>query len=214
MAGVQRVGLTGGLGSGKSTIAAILKKCGATLIDADAISRQLTACGGSAIPLIRSQFGASVLLADGSLDRKKMRTWVYAEPSARQRLENIIHPLVAIEIQRLTDLAREAGSGCVVFDIPLLVESGRWREQVDTVLVVDCSVATQIERVTRRDGMLEKDIKVILDAQTTREKRLRAADSVIFNDRMTLLELDHEVTQFTKALRLSSCQSEDIGKSA
>ena len=122
-----RIGLTGGIGSGKSTVLAMLQELGAVAIDADAISRATTAPGGRAIALIAQKFGADFITADGALDRVKMRERAYAHPEARRDLEQIIHPLVGEEIGRQVDAALAAGARCIVFDIPLLVESGRWR---------------------------------------------------------------------------------------
>src|SRR4051812_20624711 len=125
-----RIGLTGGIGSGKSTVLAMLQALGAVAIDADAISRATTAAGGAAISGISSRFGAEFIGADGALDRARMRERAYAHPESRKELEAIIHPLVGEEIARQVDDALAAGAACIVFDIPLLVESGRWRAQL------------------------------------------------------------------------------------
>jgi dephospho-CoA kinase len=148
-----RIGLTGGIGSGKSTVLAMLQALGAVAIDADAISRATTAPGGAAIPLIARQFGPEFIAADGALDRARMRERAYAHPESRRELEQIIHPLVGEEIARQVEAALAAGARCIVFDIPLLVESGRWRQQVDRVLVVDCEPETQVARVAARSGL-------------------------------------------------------------
>ena len=136
-----RLGLTGGIGSGKSTVAKILVEQGATLIDADDISRATTASGGAAITLIAAQFGPGVVNADGSMNRGAMRQRIFSDSNARQQLEAIIHPLVSNESARQAEVARQAGCALLVFDIPLLVESSRWRNQLDRVLVVDCEGA-------------------------------------------------------------------------
>ena len=142
-----RIGLTGGIGSGKSTVLAMLQALGAVPVDADAISRATTAAGGAAIPAIARQFGPEFVAADGALDRARMRQRAYAQPESRRALERIIHPLVAAEITRQVAAAQAAGARCIVFDIPLLVESGRWRAQLDRMLVVDCAPDTQVARV-------------------------------------------------------------------
>jgi dephospho-CoA kinase len=177
-----RVGLTGGIGSGKSTVAGTLAECGAVIIDADAISRQATATGGSAIPLIEAEFGADLLTAEGSLDRDKMRHLVFGEPEAKRRLEAIVHPLVGAETARQSAQAVRAGSPCIVFDVPLLVESGRWRPQVDSVLVVDCNEETQISRVMARNGWTREMVQKVMAGQASRSRRLAAADVCINND--------------------------------
>ena len=190
---VLKVGLTGGIGSGKSTVAQMLMDRGAAVIDADAISRATTAPGGSAMPHIRAQFGPEFVGADGGLDRARMRDLVFQQPSARQQLEAIIHPLVAQETQHQTDVAMAQGHRCLVFDVPLLAESKRWQGQVDKVLVVDCSPATQIARVMARNGLSEEEVRRIMAAQTSRDKRLAIADWVILNDGLSLSDLREQV---------------------
>src|SRR6185369_2771373 len=144
-----RIGLTGGIGSGKSTVAALLAGHGAAIIDTDAIARQLTLPGGAAIDAIRAAFGAEMIAANGALDRERMRSVAFQDPAARQRLEAILHPLIGLETARQ---AAESPAPVKVFDVPLLVESQRWRAIVDRVLVVDCSTATQSARVAQRQG--------------------------------------------------------------
>jgi dephospho-CoA kinase len=176
------LGLTGGIGSGKSTVAAALGACGAAIIDADAIARAATAAGGSAIAAIQSAFGPGLIGADGALDRAAMRALVFGDASARQRLEAIVHPLVGAEIERQSARAIAAGTRLLVHDIPLLAESGaRWRRRIERVLVVDCEPATQIERVIARSQLPRRQVEAIVAAQATRAARLRAADLVIFN---------------------------------
>jgi dephospho-CoA kinase len=177
-----RVGLTGGIGSGKSTVAGLLADCGAAIIDADAISRQTTAPGGAALPLISRQFGMEMVTAQGALDRDRMRALVFSDPEAKLRLEAIIHPLVGAETARQAALAEKAGSRCIVFDVPLLVESGRWRRQVDQVLVVDCSEDTQISRVMARNGWTREQVAQVMAGQASRSRRRAAADVCIAND--------------------------------
>ncbi|MGZ5179720.1 MAG: dephospho-CoA kinase [Ramlibacter sp.] len=189
----MRVGLTGGIGSGKSTVLEMLRQLGAGVIDADAISRATTACGGAAIGPIAQRFGADFIAADGSLDRERMRAHVYANPQARQELEAVIHPLVGAESARQVEQALAQGARCIVFDVPLLVESGRWRRQVDRVLVVDCLPATQIARVVARSALAPEQVQAIMAAQAPRALRLQAADAVIFNDGLSLQQLQAQV---------------------
>lgn len=176
---ILRLGLTGGIGSGKSTVARLLQERGATVIDADAISRACTLEGGAAIPAIAQTFGQEFIAPDGALDRPRMRDHVFAHPEARQALEAIVHPLVRAEIRQQAAASR---SPCLVFDVPLLVESPEWRHQLDRVLVVDCSEETQIRRVTERNGWDHSTIEAVLRSQSPRARRLVAADTVIFND--------------------------------
>ena len=192
-----RLGLTGGIGSGKSTVAGFLQQMGAHTIDADAISRATTAAGGSAIAPLKAIFGAGVLTADGALDRDHMRHIVYADPGAKARLEAIIHPLVGQAIALQAEHAQRAGARCTVFDIPLLVESQHWRTRLDRVLVVDCSEQTQLTRVTARSGLTTQEIAKIIAAQATRRQRLACADSVLFNDGISLDDLRQQVQQIS-----------------
>ncbi|NCT96763.1 MAG: dephospho-CoA kinase [Comamonadaceae bacterium] len=174
-----RIGLTGGIGSGKSTVGARLQALGAELIDADAISRASTAAGGAAIPAVSDGFGPDFIDSDGALHRARMRELVFADPDARQRLEAIVHPIVAREIALRVTLSNKV---CVVFDVPLLAESPRWRPQLDRVLVVDCSEATQRRRVRARSGWDDAVLDGVLRSQSPRALRLAVADAVIFND--------------------------------
>lgn len=190
-----RLGLTGGIGSGKSTVLGMLQALGAAAIDADAISRATTAAGGAAIPRIARQFGPAFIGPDGALDRARMREHAYAHPGARRELEAIIHPLVGEEIARQVQAALAAAARCIVFDIPLLVESGRWRQQLDRVLVVDCEPETQVARVAARSGLAPDEIRAIIAAQAPRSLRLAAADLVVCNEGLTLEALRHEVEQ-------------------
>lgn len=188
-----KLGLTGGIGSGKSTIASLLAQLGAGLIDADAISRGVTAANGAGIKAILEAFGSDAIAASGELDRDWMRRLVFSDRTAKVRLEQIVHPLVTQEIARQTTLAAKQSVRCLVFDIPLLVESGHWRKNLDRVLVVDCDVATQVDRVVRRNGLAPGVVQSIVDAQTTRHNRLQAADIVIFNQGKSLDEIAQEV---------------------
>lgn len=187
-----RLGLTGGIGSGKSTVARLLVDRGAVLIDADALSRATTAAGGAAIPQIQAMFGASAIGVNGALDRDAMRTLVFNDPSAKARLESIIHPLVGQEIAAQAQRAEDAGAALVVFDIPLLVESGHWRRSLHRVLVVDCQETTQVARVAARNGLATAEVEKIIAAQATRTTRLAAADVVVYNDGLSLDQLAHE----------------------
>lgn len=185
------VGLTGGIGSGKSTVASMLANCGATVVDADRVARSLTEPGGAAMPAIRAVFGDAVLTATGALNREAMRQQVFAQPTARAQLEAIIHPLVA---QGMAAALHQApAGGVVVLDIPLLVESPRWRNQLDRVVVVDCQPSTQISRVVQRNGWPEATVQAVIQTQASRSTRLKAADVVIFNEELTLSALNSEV---------------------
>lgn len=186
MAGPTLLGLTGGIGSGKSTVAALLAERGAAIVDADAIARALTAANGAAIAAIRAEFGADYLTADGALDRARMRALAYADPAARQRLERIIHPLVTQQALQQARTAIAAGHRCVVFDIPLLAESGHWRTRLDRVLVVDCLPETQIRRVMQRSALTREEVQRIMDSQANRLARLRTADHVLYNEGLDL----------------------------
>jgi dephospho-CoA kinase len=192
---IQRIGLTGGIGSGKSTVARILVACGAVLIDADAISRQLTTPGGAAISELARQFGPQVITAAGALDRDRMRQLAFSDPAIKERLEAIIHPLVSQESLRQSSAAEAAGRACIVFDIPLLVESGRWRQQLDRVLVVDCTQDTQIARVMARNAWPREVVEKIMAGQASRMQRLAAADICICNDGLSLDALEGMVRQ-------------------
>ncbi len=201
-----RLGLTGGIGSGKSTVAQMLITHGATLIDADAISRASTAAGGSAIPHIAARFGRDAITPDGAMNRDVMRQRVFADPMVKRQLEAIIHPLVGAESARQAEVARLAGSALLVFDIPLLVESQRWRQQLDKVLVVDCEKATQISRVMAREtasnGWTLDAIEKVIASQADRSVRLAAADLVIYNDGLALGELAEQVRQIAGRITL------------
>ena len=199
-----QLGLTGGIGSGKSTVAKFLQILGAAVVDADAISRDLSAAGGQAIPVLASTFGQAFITSTGALDRDKMRALAYTDATARKRLESILHPMVGLEIERQTNAAIHAGSPCAVFDIPLLVESPIWRQKVDHVLVVDCTPEVQISRVMARNSLSHEEIQKIIKSQASREARLCAADTVIFNVALSLDQLGDEVQQISHRFGLSS----------
>jgi len=185
-----RIGLTGGIGSGKSTVAAMLAQRGAVVIDTDAIARRLTLAGGAAMPALQEAFGEQVARPDGALDRDAMRGRAFADPAAKQRLEAILHPLIGAEALRE---AAAATCRVIVFDVPLLAESAHWRSRVDRVLVVDSSAATQIERVAQRSGWTRDAAKRVITSQASRSARRAIADAVIFNDAIDIAALDAAV---------------------
>jgi dephospho-CoA kinase len=186
------IGLTGGIGSGKSTVASFWVACGAVLVDTDAISRQLTTRGGAALPALAAAFGDDILAPDGALNRDRMRSLVFADVQQRLRLESILHPMISAQAQAQ---AHAAGSRPVVFDVPLLSENSHWRQRVARVLVVDCSYPTQVERVMRRNDWPADTVQKIIAQQVSRERRRRIADAVIFNENLDLDALRHEVQQ-------------------
>lgn len=202
MATALRLGLTGGIGSGKSTVATQWQAMGAALIDADQLAKASTASGGAAIPAIEASFGLELLDANGALNRDAMRTLAFKDSSARARLEAIVHPLVGLAIEQAAQIAESQGSRCLVFDIPLLVESGHWRTRLQRVLVVDCEPETQIQRVMQRNGLSRPEVERILAAQASRKERLRAADVVLYNDGITLPVLARQVQQIGKQFGL------------
>lgn len=173
------VGLTGGIGSGKSTVADLFAAHGVPLVDTDVIAHRITAPHGIAMREIAAQFGPEFVAADGSLDRARMRALVFSDERARKRLEAITHPLIRAETEREQ---REAQGPYVIVVVPLLVESGSWKGRVNRVLCVDCSVETQIARVMARNGFSRDQVLAIIARQATREARLAAADDVIVND--------------------------------
>jgi len=173
------VGLTGGIGSGKTLVTDLFAARGVAIIDTDVIAHQLTAPGGLAIAAIGATFGAGFIDAGGAMDRARMRQLVFADAGAKQRLEAILHPLIQQECERA---AASATGPYLMFAVPLLVESGRWRERVARILVVDCPEQQQVERVMRRNGLAEAQVRAIMAAQVSRAERLAAADDVIVND--------------------------------
>jgi dephospho-CoA kinase len=172
------VGLTGGIGSGKSAAAAEFERLGATVVDTDAIAHELTQAGGAAIPEIERLFGKELIGQGGAMDRKKMRDRVFAEPAAKKALEALLHPLIREESRRRIERAR---GPYVIHVVPLLVESPDYRSRVDRVLVIDVPEELQVERVRRRSGLSESEVQAIVAAQATRAERLAAADDVIEN---------------------------------
>ncbi len=188
--GIAPIGLTGGIGSGKSTVARVLVACGAHLVDTDAIARAITRCGGLAIPALVAEFGASVLTPDGALDRERMRALAFGDADCKSRLESVLHPLIGLEARRLAAMA--AGRP-VVFDVPLLAESRHWWARVRSVLVVDCEESTQIARVATRPGWTAQAAADVVAQQAPRAVRRAIADAVIFNDGIELPRLESEV---------------------
>jgi dephospho-CoA kinase len=173
------VGLTGGIGCGKTTVADLFAARGASVIDTDQIAHSLTAPHGAAMPALVAEFGPGYATPEGALDRARMRALVFADPGARARLEAILHP----RIREATAAAALLATGpYVIFVVPLLIESGTWRERVARVLAIDCPEAMQVARVMARNGLAEAQVRAIMAAQVTRKQRLEAADDVILND--------------------------------
>lgn len=188
----MRIGLTGGIGSGKSTAARAWVALGAGLVDTDAIARELTGPDGDAMPAIVGRFGEGVRAADGALDRDAMRALAFGDDSARLDLEGILHPMIGIEARR-RGATLLAVHGRVLFDVPLLAESRHWRGQVDRIVVVDCPVAVQVQRVQARSGWDEATVRAVIARQAPREARRALADAVLYNDGLTPLALAAEV---------------------
>jgi dephospho-CoA kinase len=186
----MRIGLTGGIGSGKSTVASMLVARGAALIDTDAIARAVSQPQGAAMPAIEAVFGPRVIAADGGLDRARMRELVFGDAGAKKRLEAILHPLIGEECERQ---AAGAHGPLTVFDVPLLVESKRWRAIVDRVLVVDATEETQLQRVMARSGWTAEAVLAVIAQQADRALRRAAADATIFNEKIPLETLSAEV---------------------
>jgi dephospho-CoA kinase len=197
------IGLTGGIGSGKSTVADLFAARGITLVDADLIAHQVTAPGGIAMPLIASEFGDDFVAPNGALDRAKMRSLVFSDDTAKARLEAIVHPLIRAETERQRNAA---GGAYHIVVVPLLVESGDWKARVSRVLVVDCPVETQIARVMKRNAFTRDQVLAIIAKQATREARIAAADDIVTNDETsTLASLDQQVeTLHERYLALAS----------
>ena len=196
---VRAIGLTGGIGSGKSTVAALLVAHGATLVDTDAIAHAITAPGGPALPALRQRFGDDVAGADGALDRAKMRSLVFVDPDAKRALEAILHPMIGAEAQRQATAAETIGAGVVVFDVPLLTESSHWRARCQRILVVDCSAEVQVQRVIARSGWSTDQVRRVIDQQASRERRRAVADAVVFNDTLSREALAAEVATLWSA---------------
>jgi len=187
----MRIGLTGGIGSGKSTVASMLVLLGAHLVDTDAIAKAMTAPCGAAMPAIEAEFGPSIVTPEGSMDRARMREIAFLDPKAKKRLEAILHPLIGAECER--QAAAAAIGQSIVFDVPLLVESRRWRGMVDRVLVIDATEQTQLERVVTRSGWTSDAVRAVIAQQVERALRRAAADAVIYNESLSLAELSSSV---------------------
>lgn len=199
----SRIGLTGGIGSGKSTFGALLQKRGAALVDSDQIARQVTRPGGAAIAAIVQRFGPEFVDDTGALDRGRMRELAYSAPDARTALEAIVHPLVSLHSSQQAQAAEDAGTRVIVFDVPLLVESGRWVQRLDAVIVIDCPPALQIQRVMSRSGLNRSTVEAILAAQSPRNIRRASADIVVHNgDNCTLADLHKMAEQVATRLGL------------
>lgn len=181
------IGLTGGIGSGKSTVARLLEARGAGVVDTDEIARDLTRSAGRAIPALRKSFGDDIISPDGGMDRSRMRQLAFSDDGVRRQLESVLHPLVIEEAERMAHAM--PWTPVVVFDVPLLVESDGWLDRVDRVLVIDCSEQTQIDRVVTRSGWSADTARSVMSAQSSRAERLRCADDVIVNDGLSLVEL-------------------------
>ena len=180
------IGLTGGIGCGKSTVAALFAKQGAGIIDTDEIAHQLTQKNGDAVAPIRATFGKDYLTQDDALDRPKMRNLIFSDASAKQQLESILHPLIFDQTKAELHQLQE-NKPYVIIVVPLLPESPVFRHLVQRVLVVDCAEDKQVERVIKRNGMSLEEVRAIIHQQTPRPERLRIADDVIHND----TDIDH-----------------------
>lgn len=183
-------GLTGGIGSGKSTVARCLARHPITILDADHIAKELTASGGQAVNAIHRIFGDAAIDVSGAMDRNYMRERVFADPVAKQQLEELLHPMVQ---QAMSAAIDEAPTEIVVCDVPLLVESVHWRWRCQLVWVIDCLPETQVQRVMARNGFSTDQVRAIMRQQASRLQRLAMADIVIYNESLTLAELSDEV---------------------
>jgi dephospho-CoA kinase len=195
------VGLTGGIGSGKTMVSQQLASYGAGIIDTDLIAHHITAASGLALSRIKAEFGDDYIDPAGALDRKKMRELVFSKPQARQLLQEITHPLIRKEaIEHALSLAKSGEVPYLVFSVPLLIESGIWMETIDYLVVVDCPPETQISRVMQRSNLSEKDAQNILDAQTSRSARLAKADFIVENN-ASVDQLEQNVLGLHKKLQ-------------
>lgn len=174
------VGLTGGIGSGKSTVAQLFAEHGAVIVDTDAIAHRLTGPDGLAIPALRAEFGDRYIGDDGALDRAGMRTLIFADPAAKQRLEQLLHPMILAQAE--SELAQANAAPYAILVVPLLLQAPTFRRLVQRVLVVDCDEQTQLARVVRRSGLTETEVRTIVASQTPRAQRLALADDIIRND--------------------------------
>ena len=201
---IPLIGLTGGIGSGKTAVSDLLAKLGAGIVDTDLIAHQITAPNGSAISLIEKQFGPDFITDDGALKRDKMRSLVFAKPEARKSLEAITHPLIRQETARQALQLSKTGVPYLVFVVPLLIESGSWKSLIDHLVLVDCPEETQIQRVMQRSNLPREEVERILAAQASREERLKYADMVIENQgglkdlAVEVQKLHQKILQFQK----------------
>lgn len=179
--GLPLIGLTGGIGSGKTAVSNLLAQLGAGIIDADLIAHQISAPGGKAIPLIQDYFGTEFIDSSGALDRAKMRSLVFQNLEAKKALEAITHPLIRQETLKQTSQLADAGVPYLLLVVPLLIESGTWIDQIDYLVVVDCPEETQIQRVMHRSNLSRTEVQTILKTQASRQERLALANAVIDN---------------------------------
>lgn len=204
------IGLTGGIGSGKTAVSDQLSQLGAGVVDTDLIAHQITASNGAAIPFIQKQFGAKFIDSSGALDRAKMRKLVFADPNARKALEAITHPLIREETIQQAKQLIEKKAPYLLFVVPLLIESGNWLSLLDYLLVVDCPEEVQIERVMHRSKLSRNEVKKILEAQASRQERIAHADMVIKNQgsldslQAEVLKLHQKILQIQKDRTSSS----------
>jgi dephospho-CoA kinase len=198
------LGLTGGIGSGKTTIANAFQALGASLIDTDLIAHALTRNDGLAIPQIREEFGDQAISEDGSMDRARMRALVFNDSAAKLRLEAILHPLIRSQTEQA---AASATGDYLIFVVPLLIESGNWKQRVDRILVVDCAEEVQIARVMQRNQLSREQVSAIMRNQASRQERLAAADDVIVNEEELHLLQAKILTLHQHYLRLAAKKS-------
>ena len=201
---IPLIGLTGGIGSGKTAVSDLLTQLGAGIVDTDLIAHQITAPHGSAMALIEKQFGPEFIASDGALNRDKMRSLVFATPEARKSLEAITHPLIRQETAKQALQLSEEGASYLVFVVPLLIESESWQNLIDLLVVVDCPQETQIQRVLQRSNLSREEVEQILAAQASRQERLKHADMVIENQgspkqlAVEVQNLHQKILQFQK----------------
>jgi dephospho-CoA kinase len=202
------IGLTGGIGSGKSSVAEIFHKLGAAIIDTDEIAHRLTAAGQPGVAVIRDQFGLDYLQADGALNRELMRALIFSDITARRKLEAILHPLIRTEI---ATLVKKISAPYVIIVVPLLIETSAYRDLVQRVLVIDCDEQTQIARALQRGGLTEDEVRAIIAAQANRTARLASADDIVHNDR-DLIALHAEIAALhSKYLKLAQASINSTG---
>lgn len=198
------VGLTGGIGSGKSTVAGLFAALGVRIIDTDAISHSLTRTGGAAIPSISASFGKDFIRPDGSMDRDRMRELVFADPSAKRRLESILHPLILEQARQLGAQPTTAPYSLVV--VPLLFEGGRYADWLHRTIAIDCQEETQIARTVQRSGLSESAVRAIMAGQLARTERARLADEIIHNDG-SLDDLESQIVGMHRRLSVLAAKS-------